>query len=88
VSGAPAGACPAWCERHYQRAPDTHTRARRAEGISVMLCQSPGAAVPSLYLGGVRTVLTDAGLLAGTMEELGHPEIAAAVTELAADGAK
>ena len=91
MSGAPAAACPSWCERHYPGAPLTHTRARRAECLGVMLCQSPGAAVPSLYLDGVQTVLGDARLLASMMQALGHPEIAALVTELAAlaqDGAK
>ena len=49
-----------------------------------MLCQSPHSTQPGLYLDGVRTPLDDAVLTAGLMERLGHPEIAAAVRELAA----
>ena len=89
-TSAPALPCPPWCERHYPGAPLTHTRARHAEGVGVMLCQSPGLSSPGLYLDGVRTVLGDARLLANMMQALCHPEIAALIRELAAlvqDGA-
>ena len=58
--------------------------AARRRRPSVVTLQAARAAEPSLNFGGVRVDIGDAELLAGTMERLGHPDVAAAITEAAA----
>jgi hypothetical protein len=85
--------CPPWCTRDHEKAEGpaagVHSRRLRHEdaGASVSIHQAPGGPV-SLYLDGVRVDPLDAGLLASAMKRLGHPDIAAAITEAAtlADG--
>jgi hypothetical protein len=84
--GCPAASgpqCPPWCTSHSD-AHGVHASATRylADLIGVTIRQA--GADPFLYFGGVRIELHDAGLLASAMAALGHPDFAAAITEVAA----
>jgi hypothetical protein len=81
--------CPRWCTAHSDthgvHGSGVHGSVMRygSDQIGVTIRQA-GARNPVLYFGGVRIELCDAGLLASAMERLGHPDIAAAITDLAA----
>ena len=82
-----AAGCPAWCTAHdnkYNVHSSGHRWLRHGNGPSVVILQAVSAAKPVLKFDGVRIDLDDADLLAASMEHLGHPDVAAAITEAAA----
>jgi hypothetical protein len=83
--------CPPWCTKDHGKdcgvASGVHftqfSWPRDYGGPSVSLHQAPQGA-PALYFAGVRIDPLDAGLLASAMRRLGHPDVAAAIAEMAA----
>ena len=87
---APEPGCPSWCENHEPagilgtiRVDEVHGAHRWRGAVPVSLIQV-GAGRPYLRFDITDVSLRDAGGLADTMRRLGHPEIEAAIVELAA----
>jgi hypothetical protein len=76
--------CPPWCTKHNDEHNVHGSEWRRVPGGIVSILQAAHRSGPSLYIGGVRVDVDEAGLLAGLMARLGHPDVAAAILETAA----